>query len=708
MTRDDNHDADKAETSNPSQPIPLQTSQLPYTVSSIKLSILKKREYDIWPMKMKHYLCHTDYLIWQVIQNVNGPVSVTTDTNGMIKVLPPKTAKEVVARERERKARTSFLMALLEDHLAKFHKMADAKEIDSWCWCFTLGCKPEFLRSQPSSWSQVALIMRSKPGLDTLSFDDLYNNLRVFERDVKGNFPKDCKAKLNQDSRRRDGGYNGNKARDNSRRPASQDDSKALVTIDGETSADESDSKPVEFTSSDSDSSVETTTFMLAPVDNAPKIVYEPKVWTDALIIKEYESDSDDDSVYNVQENIEKPSFSFTDSVKHVKSPRENVKEKGTPNHYPKVEKQDRHSHTRKGLGYARKSCFVCDSFSHLIRDCDFHEKRMAKQAALPKSKEHGTGQQHIDQFFGVITQLFKSMLVQVAEEVGEAQDYKLENKVDQLEEENRALKEKYFKTTQVNTAAPVENIEKSFKHRRMIADMDEYIEEGQDKAYNLDLQHSEKVVTTAQPTTTAAHVPKAKVQFKDNDKGILIKEPKPLKGQVHIDMDEAFARKLEAELNANINWNDVIEQVNRSKKQDNVVTRYQDLKRKPMTKAQARKNMMIYLKNMAGFKMDFFKGMTYSEIRPIFEKHYNSIQAFLEKVEEEVTVQEEGNKRQEPKNFSDNFLLNIFKIIFEKPNVEANQMLDNVRLEVEEESEMSLELLRLVKRQLNEGYVPE
>nr|GFB68853.1 hypothetical protein [Tanacetum cinerariifolium] len=41
-------------------------------------------------------------------------------------------------------------------------------------------------KSLPSSWSQVALIMRTKPGLDTLSFDDLYNNLRVFERDVKG------------------------------------------------------------------------------------------------------------------------------------------------------------------------------------------------------------------------------------------------------------------------------------------------------------------------------------------------------------------------------------------------------------------------------------------------------------------------------------------------------------------------------------------
>nr|GFD24698.1 ribonuclease H-like domain-containing protein [Tanacetum cinerariifolium] len=78
---------------------------------------------------MEHYLSHTDYPIWQVLQNGNGPVSITTDTNGMIKVLPPKTAKEVVAREREKKSWTTLLMALPEDHLAKFYKMADAKEI---------------------------------------------------------------------------------------------------------------------------------------------------------------------------------------------------------------------------------------------------------------------------------------------------------------------------------------------------------------------------------------------------------------------------------------------------------------------------------------------------------------------------------------------------------------------------------------------------
>nr|GEZ83427.1 hypothetical protein [Tanacetum cinerariifolium] len=71
--------------------------------------------------------------------------------------------------------------------------------------------------------------------------------------------------------------------------------------------------------------------------------------------------------------------------------------------------------------------------------------------------------------------------------------------------------------------------------------------------------------------------------------------------------------------------------------KEDNVVKRYQALKRKPQTEAQARKNMMIYLRNVAGFKIDYFKGMTYDDIRPIFEKKFNSNVAFLMKTKEQM-----------------------------------------------------------------------
>ncbi|GKA69705.1 hypothetical protein Tco_0775769 [Tanacetum coccineum] len=147
------------------------TQQTPHTISTIKLHILKKGEYDIWAMKMEHYSAHTDYPIWEVIQNGNGPVSITTDTQGQIKVLPPKTAEEIVARERERKARTTLLMALPEDHLEGLHKGYDRfQSLLSQLEIHGAGVSTEdanqkFLRSLPSAWSQVSLIMRTKPGV---------------------------------------------------------------------------------------------------------------------------------------------------------------------------------------------------------------------------------------------------------------------------------------------------------------------------------------------------------------------------------------------------------------------------------------------------------------------------------------------------------------------------------------------------------------
>nr|GEZ23505.1 leucine-rich repeat protein [Tanacetum cinerariifolium] len=39
---------------------------------------------------------------------------------------------------------------------------------------------------------------------------------------------------------------------------------------------------------------------------------------------------------------------------------------------------------------------------------------------------------------------------------------------------------------------------------------------------------------------------------------------------------------------------------------------------------------MIVYLKNMAGYKMAHFKGMTFDQVRPIFEREYNKVQTFL------------------------------------------------------------------------------
>ncbi|GJY79675.1 ribonuclease H-like domain-containing protein [Tanacetum coccineum] len=645
----------------PPPPSQTPTQQTPHTVSTIKLPILKKGEYDIWAMKMEHYLAHTDYPIWEVIQNGNGPVSITTDTQGQIKVLPPRTAEEILARERERKARTTLLMALPEDHLAKFHKMTDAKEM--WeaiksrfggndeskkmqkyilkqqfegfsvsnseglhkgydrfqsllsqleihgAGVSTEDANQKFLRSLPSAWSQVSLIMRTKPGVDSLSFDDLYNNLRVFENDVKGStasssstqnvafvsentsstndvstaygvsnstdhedleqldefdleemdlkwqvamismrmkkfykkighFARECRTKGNQDSKRRDAWNSRNK---DGRRSGKQEDSKALVTINGEECKESYDElkklydkqraqlsdasieilsytqalkkveaqlvahqqgqlwyeEKIRFMKIDLDDKTDVLTYykkllaeaekekedlkakvekwhnssknlgkllntqmstndkfglrygdhrydgilsyenevlqsvsmnkesdlenqplydrfvtaegmhaVLPPMTgnympsgpdieidysyvetheslpeqivNEPKVVNQPRVWFDAPIIEEYESDSKDEHVsLPTEEEQETPSF----ANQQVKTPRETIKNQFTHSKNPKVDK--------KGLGYGftTKACFVCESLSHLIRDCDFYEKRMAKQVELNKKK---------------------------------------------------------------------------------------------------------------------------------------------------------------------------------------------------------------------------------------------------------------------------------------------------------------------------------
>nr|GFB58710.1 hypothetical protein [Tanacetum cinerariifolium] len=88
---------------------------------------------------------------------------------------------------------------------------------------------------------------------------------------------------------------------------------------------------------------------------------------------------------------------------------------------------------------------------------------------------------------------------------------------------------------------------------------------------------------------------------------------------------------------------------VKRKAKEDPAVKRYQVLKRKPPTEAQARKNIMMYLKNVAGFKMDYFKGMSYDDIRPIFEAKFNSNVAFLQKTKEQI--EEDENRALEKLN---------------------------------------------------------
>ncbi|GJR21062.1 hypothetical protein Tco_0969589 [Tanacetum coccineum] len=282
----------------------------PQMVSTVKLPMLKKGEYTLWSMRMEQYLTNTDYSLWQVILNGDGPIQVTTDEKGIETEVPPKTAQALLQRQRERKAKSILLLAILDEYQLKFHGIKDAKslwaaiksrfsgnvefkkiqktvlkqQIENFSVSDTEGlnkvydrfqklisllevhdaavpkedANQKFLRAIPSSWNNVALIMRNKYGIDNLDIDDLYNNLKVFEADIKvflsnspqlddedleqidhddlkeidlklGYFIRECRALRNQGNRNRDAGY---KSRDNTRRIVLEETSDALVVKD--------------------------------------------------------------------------------------------------------------------------------------------------------------------------------------------------------------------------------------------------------------------------------------------------------------------------------------------------------------------------------------------------------------------------------------------------------------------------------------------
>nr|GEV64610.1 hypothetical protein [Tanacetum cinerariifolium] len=91
------------------------------------------------------------------------------------------------------------------------------------------------------------------------------------------------------------------------------------------------------------------------------------------------------------------------------------------------------------------------------------------------------------------------------------------------------------------------------------------------------------------------------------------------------------------------IDWNVVAKQM-QEKHLDNI-NKYQSLKRKPISVAQARKNMIFDLKNMAGYTIQHFKGMTYDQVRPIFEREYNKVQTFLKSDRDEEPTKKRATK---------------------------------------------------------------
>ncbi|GKC17615.1 hypothetical protein Tco_1014397, partial [Tanacetum coccineum] len=128
--------------------------------------------------------------------NGNSKKRISTGKDGVVRVLPPVSAAEIHAVEKERKARTILLMAIPKEHLRRFHGIEGLeKGYDKFQQLLsqleahgaevsTEDANHKFLRFLPPAWSNLAMTMRTKPDVDTLSIDDLYNNFRVFEQEL--------------------------------------------------------------------------------------------------------------------------------------------------------------------------------------------------------------------------------------------------------------------------------------------------------------------------------------------------------------------------------------------------------------------------------------------------------------------------------------------------------------------------------------------
>ncbi|GKE10174.1 ribonuclease H-like domain-containing protein [Tanacetum coccineum] len=186
-------------------------TEITQTVSALKLPMLKTGDYDLWSMRMEQYLTHTDYALWEVIVNGDAP-TIASASAGTEGPLPPKNAEQKLARKNELKAKSTLLLAIPDEHLLKFHGIKDAKTLWEAIKARSEGLDKTYdrfqklisqleingevisqedanlklLRSLPLARNNISLIMRNKSDLDTLSIDDLYNNLKVYESEIKG------------------------------------------------------------------------------------------------------------------------------------------------------------------------------------------------------------------------------------------------------------------------------------------------------------------------------------------------------------------------------------------------------------------------------------------------------------------------------------------------------------------------------------------
>ncbi|GJQ97474.1 hypothetical protein Tco_0008613 [Tanacetum coccineum] len=115
--------------------------------------------------------------------------------------MPITSAKDKAKKRLEVKARSTLMMGIPNEHQLKFNSIKDAKlllkamlnqtcdrlqKLMSQLELLDEKLSQEdvyqkLLRSLSPEWNTHAIVWRNKADLDTMSMDDLYNNLKVYE-----------------------------------------------------------------------------------------------------------------------------------------------------------------------------------------------------------------------------------------------------------------------------------------------------------------------------------------------------------------------------------------------------------------------------------------------------------------------------------------------------------------------------------------------
>nr|GEU45458.1 putative ribonuclease H-like domain-containing protein [Tanacetum cinerariifolium] len=142
----------------------------------------------------------TDYSLWEVILNGDSPTP-TRIVDGVVQVISPTTTEQRLAKKNELKPRETLLMVLPDKHQLKLNIHKDdmslmeaiEKRLQNLISQLEIlgeyisqeDINMKFSRSLPSEWRTHTLIWRNKADLKEQSFDDLFNNLKIYEVEVR-------------------------------------------------------------------------------------------------------------------------------------------------------------------------------------------------------------------------------------------------------------------------------------------------------------------------------------------------------------------------------------------------------------------------------------------------------------------------------------------------------------------------------------------